>query len=195
MKIFLLLLHTLKLPLFYCLYLLKSIKRKISFFHSYRSYNAAQNYPNYFYIGNAVEYVLPLIKKFCIGNYGLDIGGGKYSYFGRVIEDNDNENAYKIKENDESQDFIISSHTLEHLEDYLKALKEWDRVLKKNGVLLLYLPHPACEIWKKNILKFHKWNPDPYQLETLFKSKFKYKIEYITYLPDGYMSFCLVLRK
>lgn len=38
-------------------------------------------------------------------------------------------------------DFIFSSHLLEHIEDYKKALKEWWRLVKPGGYLNLYLPH------------------------------------------------------
>jgi len=40
-----------------------------------------------------------------------------------------------------SMDFVFSSHCLEHIEDYKKALKEWWRVVKPGGHLCLYLPH------------------------------------------------------
>lgn len=38
-------------------------------------------------------------------------------------------------------DFVFSSHTLEHIEDHLRALLEWWRVIKVGGHLVLYLPH------------------------------------------------------
>ena len=40
-----------------------------------------------------------------------------------------------------SYDFVLSSHTLEHIANPLKALSEWTRVLKENGLLVLVLPH------------------------------------------------------
>jgi len=40
-----------------------------------------------------------------------------------------------------SYDFILSSHTLEHSANPIKALYEWKRVLKDDGMLLLVLPH------------------------------------------------------
>jgi len=40
-----------------------------------------------------------------------------------------------------SMDFVYSSHTLEHIEDYQAALREWWRVVKPGGYLILYLPH------------------------------------------------------
>jgi len=42
---------------------------------------------------------------------------------------------------DASQDFVFSSHLLEHIDDYAGALKEWWRVIRPGGHLVLYLPH------------------------------------------------------
>lgn len=42
---------------------------------------------------------------------------------------------------DGSMDFVFSSHTLEHIQEHKKALKEWWRVIKPGGHLVLYLPH------------------------------------------------------
>jgi len=44
----------------------------------------------------------------------------------------------------ESYDFVISSHVLEHVANPLKALFEWKRVLKGGGALLLVCPHKEC---------------------------------------------------
>lgn len=41
---------------------------------------------------------------------------------------------------DDTYDFILASHSLEHIANPLKALKEWLRVLKRGGVLLAILP-------------------------------------------------------
>lgn len=41
----------------------------------------------------------------------------------------------------QSMDFVYSSHTLEHILDYKSALKEWWRIVKVKGYLILYLPH------------------------------------------------------
>lgn len=41
----------------------------------------------------------------------------------------------------QSFDWVYSSHLLEHLVDPLAALKEWWRILKVGGKLVLYLPH------------------------------------------------------
>lgn len=40
-----------------------------------------------------------------------------------------------------SMDWVYSSHLLEHIQDTAAALKEWWRVLRPGGHLVLYLPH------------------------------------------------------
>ncbi len=42
-----------------------------------------------------------------------------------------------------SYDFVLSCHNLEHFANPLKAVSEWLRILKGDGVLLLVLPDPA----------------------------------------------------
>jgi SAM-dependent methyltransferase len=40
-------------------------------------------------------------------------------------------------------DFLLSSHSLEHFANPLKAIEEWKRVLKKDGLLVIIVPHPT----------------------------------------------------
>ena len=41
----------------------------------------------------------------------------------------------------ETYDFVLSSHSLEHIANPIKALKEWMRVMKPGGALILILPN------------------------------------------------------
>lgn len=105
-------------------------------------------YPSYIKTGNAASYVIPFAQQFCKG-MGLDIGGFfEWTFPGAkpinvLIEDE--WDAYHLP--NEKYDYIFSSHTLEHLPDYIKALEYWKEHLKSNGVLFLYLPHPDMEYW------------------------------------------------
>ncbi len=38
-------------------------------------------------------------------------------------------------------DFLLSSHTIEHMANPLRALEEWQRVLKPGGILVVVIPH------------------------------------------------------
>jgi SAM-dependent methyltransferase len=163
--------------------------------YNYEIYKSTKFYPDYIKHGAAIEGVKYLAQKYCKGK-GVDIGAGNWSLEGaKAIENNENENAYVILEDDNSLDFVFSSHLLEHLEKPLDAIAEWTKKLKSGGILFMYLPHPSCHMWKKENLKFHRWNPDPYYLEEMFLENDEFDVEYITYLPDGYMSFVCVVRK
>ncbi len=41
----------------------------------------------------------------------------------------------------QAYDAVFSSHLLEHIQDYKSALREWWRVIKPGGYLVLYIPH------------------------------------------------------
>ncbi len=46
-----------------------------------------------------------------------------------------------ISVDDSAYDFLLSSHNLEHFANPVKALKEWKRVLRRSGALILVLPY------------------------------------------------------
>ena len=43
---------------------------------------------------------------------------------------------------DASQDFIVSSHVIEHFFDPIAALKEWMRIVRPGGYIFMIVPHP-----------------------------------------------------
>jgi SAM-dependent methyltransferase len=107
----------------------------------------------------------PLAHKYCVGR-GLEIGGSAHNPFGlhtRNVDMTDSmETVFKREEirlcgralpvdivaggdavpcPGESQDFIVSSHVLEHFPDPIKALLEWDRLVRPGGVIFMIVPH------------------------------------------------------
>jgi SAM-dependent methyltransferase len=105
-----------------------------------------------------------LAHKYLDGLSGIEIGGSAHNPFGlktRNIDYTDSmETVFKREEQrlcgeampvdiiaggdelplpDESEDFVISSHVLEHFPDPIKALKEWLRVVRKGGYILVLL--------------------------------------------------------
>lgn len=44
---------------------------------------------------------------------------------------------------DESYEFVLASHVLEHLANPLRALMEWKRILRLGGAVLVVVPHKA----------------------------------------------------
>ena len=96
---------------------------------------------------------------FCQGK-GLDIGyGGDLLCNNCVGFDVENGNAQYLKEIQDNQfDFVYSSHTLEHLNEPELALKNWWRVLKEGGYLILFLPDR--NLYEKKLTLPSRWNPD-----------------------------------
>jgi SAM-dependent methyltransferase len=51
---------------------------------------------------------------------------------------------------DATYDCLLSSHCLEHIANPIKALLEWKRVLRRDGTLLLVLPHKGSTFdWRR----------------------------------------------
>src|SRR3990167_4696736 len=102
----------------------------------------------------------------------LDLGCGEYKCFphftgvdsgkqwGKAKADILVETAEKLELfASQSCDAVFSSHLIEHIEDYKAALKEWWRVVKQGGHLILYYPHkdlyPNCD--KKDKIEWEEW--------------------------------------
>jgi len=91
-------------------------------------------------------------EKYCIGR-GLDIGfGGDLIIPTAEGYDFEHGDAHYLESIANSQfDFVYSSHTLEHMNDVSLALRNWFRVVKKNGYLILYIPHRELYEKKKTL--------------------------------------------
>ena len=59
---------------------------------------------------------------------------------------------------DASQDYVYSSHCLEHIADYKNALRDWFRVLKIGGHIVLTVPHQF--LYEKKAKLPSTWNLD-----------------------------------
>lgn len=56
---------------------------------------------------------------------------------------------------DKSLDFVFASHVLEHIEHPLFSLKEWFRVLKIGGYMILMVPH--CYLYERSFKVAGAW--------------------------------------
>lgn len=106
-----------------------------------------------------------LAHKYCVGK-GLEIGGAAHNPFRlntlNVDFTDSMETAFKKEEirccgtamkvdiiasgdnvplPDGSQDFIVGSHVLEHFPNPIKALLEWDRLIRPAGIIFMIAPH------------------------------------------------------
>lgn len=90
--------------------------------------------------------------KYCKGR-GLDIGWGGDPIMptseGWDFEDGDAQYLNGLE--NEAYDYVYASHTLEHMVNAEVALKNWWRVTKPGGYLLIYLPHRELYEKKKTL--------------------------------------------
>ena len=59
---------------------------------------------------------------------------------------------------DASQDAVFASHCLEHIPDFRNALRDWHRVLKVGGFIVVMVPHQF--LYEKRVAMPSLWNAD-----------------------------------
>lgn len=93
----------------------------------------------------------PYLARFCIGK-GLDIGFGGDPIKPDAVTLDKNPDLYpeiycdavKLPASDGAYDYVYSSHCLEDFEDTTAVIKEWLRVIKPGGNLVLFLPDQSA---------------------------------------------------
>ena len=158
-----------------------------------------EKYPNYINDGNAMSHIVNRASKWCKG-VGLDIGGGAHPLPGAEKVDLDkvdlNKDGVKIKA---GQDYIFSSHCLEHLKKPAEVISQLSLVLKPGGILFLYLPHPYITYWHPGAPAVtgeygHKHILDPNEVK-IWVEKAGLKVLEMTSEPDHYYSYYIVASK
>lgn len=104
--------------------------------------------------------------KYFLGS-GIDVGVGRQESPGGEDKvtvnalgwDKDDGDAHYLRGvADSSQNWVHSSHCLEHLQDPVTAIVNWFRVIKPGGWLILLLPHR--DLYEKSRRKPSAWNTD-----------------------------------
>src|ERR1035438_9803678 len=94
------------------------------------------------------KYLHGFFDKYMSG-VGLDIGGKGYLEDVHPILpsativglDYPGYDGYILPFRDNSQNYVYSSHVLEHIDDRHKAIIEWFRVVKTSGYVVIVVPH------------------------------------------------------
>lgn len=139
-----------------------------------------------------------IIQKFSGSGYGLEIGCGARTIAPTnrtVLSDAFSEHGVhdsiakvffkgdKIPYDDQTFDFLLNEHVLEHIANPIKALKEWLRVIKVGGHIFLFLPHKERtndklrEVTTLDHLKDDFENDVPYNDPTHFDDWFQNVVE------------------
>jgi len=135
---------------------------------------------------------------------GIDIGCGGDILTSKAqpydFEHGDAQTLNGLKK-EEKFDYVYSSHTLEHMPNPRQALRNWANLVKKEGYLILYLPHRDLFEKKKNLPS--QWNsghttffmpgedekPDTIGVRQMVEENLKdFKIVYIKVCDENYKS-------
>jgi len=124
-------------------------------------------YPEYLRNGNAARFIHLFAGYYCTG-YGVDVGAGAWPLPGAVpVEQAQGGSAYALPPTPGGYDYVFSSHCLEHLDDYVRALEHWRDALRPGGTLFLYLPHPDMVYWRPENCRKHRHLFNPADVEAL----------------------------
>lgn len=94
---------------------------------------------------------------------------------------------------DNSQNYVYSSHCLEHIDDYLNAIREWYRVVKVGGHIVTIVPHKF--LYEKKEQLPSNWNGDhkrfytPASLLQEFEQALEPNSYRVRFLEDGDIGF------
>lgn len=108
------------------------------------------DYPAFQAEGNAAKFAIPFALQVCKG-IGYDIGCNRkeWCFPDAYPIDTTFKTPYDAYNLPEMQvDYIFSSHCLEHLPDWVKAIDYWRTKMKKGATLFLYLPHYSQTYWR-----------------------------------------------
>jgi len=154
-----------------------------------------EKYPAFLNQGNACDFIKNTALQYCRG-YGLDVGSNRKEWAlpGALPSDADSR-----KFDQGPFDYIFSSHCLEHIKEWEKELQIWDKALRPGGVMFLYCPHPAMEMWhpEGDWVKggWHVHSPEPVELVLHLNQHTNLKVERYTTYPDPAWGFYIVARK
>lgn len=123
-------------------------------------------YPDYITVGGNSFAIQRVALQYCKGK-GIDVGANYWPLPGSTPIDIERGPGMANIIGDipaGSQDYVFSSHCLEHIHEWQQALDEWISKIRPGGILFLYLPHPSCKLWHKSnpfMAEVHAWVPDP----------------------------------
>lgn len=159
----------------------------------------SQFYPDYLTVGGNTFAIRKTAQKYCKG-IGLDIGASYWPIPNSTPIDTELGPGLENKIGDippNSQDYVYSSHCLEHIFNWQTTLIYWIEKIKLNGMLFLYLPHPTCKLWhisNPQMSNTHKWVPTPEIIKDFIHKNGMELIDFDDG-PDHFFSFYVVAKK
>ena len=155
-----------------------------------------KEYPEFQTNGNAARFCMPFALEVCEG-IGLDVGCNRAEWcFPHSImvdpEINPEYHAHNLPEGE--FDYVFSSHCLEHVPDWVRALDHWTTRIRSGGHLFLYLPDYSQEYWRNWHNKKHVNILSPTYIKDYLEATGEYKHIFVSGV-DAYNSFTAFAEK
>jgi len=155
-------------------------------------------YPDYLNHGDACSFIREKALLYCSG-VGIDVGADAWPLPGAIpVREEKEQNAYALDAfPNASLDFVFSSHCLEHLRHWERALELWIRKLKPGGRIFLYLPHESMKLWRRAgpwVGLRHEWIPT-WQVLVPFLEKNGVSVVEFDRGRDSYWSFFIAGKR
>lgn len=155
-----------------------------------------KKYPKFQSEGFAAKFAFPFAYQ-VLGGKGYDIGCNRLEWCYPTAIPIDpllcEWDAYNLP--DGQVDYIFSSHCLEHLKDWVEAIEYWATKIKSDGVMFLYLPHPAQEYWLPWNNRKHIHSLDPELIEKFLIESGLWENVFVTKGYDANHSFYVICNK
>lgn len=133
-------------------------------------------------------------QKYTKGRHGTGLDIGYAGYLDNVVPilpsatgidlNTPNYNGRNLPFPDGSQDYVYSSHFLEHVSNYKQAIQEQFRVTKKGGFIIIVVPHR--DLYEKSLTLPSRFNADHKRLYTassLLKESFDHSDKMYKLVP------------
>lgn len=146
--------------------------------------------------------VLVRTIKLLLGDNGIDVGGPTAGHIIRSVNIVECHGVDKVADGaklpyeDESLDYVFSSHTLEHILGTEEVLKEWLRVVKKGGYVIIVMPDKRFHLHDPENKKLGEWAPEEKSPEQLYEIIKKFNVDILSFnARKNNFDFDVILRK
>ena len=146
--------------------------------------------------------VLVRTIKVLLGDNGIDVGGPTAGHVLKSANIIECDGVDKIADGaalpyeDESFDYVFSSHTLEHISGTEHVLKEWLRVVKEGGYVIIVMPDKRFHLHDPDNKKPGEWAPEEKNPEQLYEIIKRLDVDILSFnTRNNNFDFDAILRK
>lgn len=102
-------------------------------------------------------------------------------------------NAWELPFEDESLDFVLSSHVIEHCWDVIGTVKEWLRVVKPGGYIYMDIPHKERTFDKDRERTSH-WELVNRNLRRVPEPEVDLHSHYSVWITEDWRELCIFMK-